>query len=593
MKPRLSTAALLLALALAGAAKPLALRVEVEPLGQGQAGTVVGVLLQIAPEDRARAGKQLRVTTSLIAGDTLVDRQTAVVDLEADGTALLYRELKPGEYELRVGVAGLEGEAEGLWVGEVHVAAAENPFTAPSGAPPDAVALELATPPAQDAVRFKAPEEGRGIGAIQLEVEVPAATATVEFMHDGHEVGRRNRPPWTVSVPLGEIVRRTTVTAIARDAQRHYLGEDAFVLNPPGGQLALEILLAPEDTIRDGKRAVTVAVSGGGPLSQVSLQLDDRPIARWADCPCVVEVPVAELGRAVVLSADAVDAKGTRGDAVLTLAQGTTFSATVTVELVELPVIVLDERGVPVVDLTRDDFTVFEDDQPVAIEGFGTTADTELSLALAVDVSGSMYEEIQEVRTAVGGFASDLVRPGDQVSLLVFSWDTAVEVPWTKDADAIRTRLDRVQPEGGTSLRDAVVRSLEQFRGRRGRQALVLLTDGEDTTSRTGEGTAERFVRTMRIPIFPIGLGVGRLSFASHRVLDDLARETGGTGFYPKKPDELPAVYGKIGQLLRSQYLLWYHSGSSKPPTELRTVRVEVAKSGLKVQTIRGYFPGR
>lgn len=312
MMPRPSAVALLLALALAlaGAAKPIALRVEVEPLGKGQGGTVVGVLLQVAPEDRARVGTKLRVTTSVLAGDAVVDRQTAVVDLELDGTALLYRELAPGKYELRVAVAALEGEAEGLWAGEVQVTAADKPFSAPDGAPADATALAPVTPPARDAVRFKPLPEERGIGAVQLEVVAPAATASVEFLHDGQEVGRRNRPPWTVSVPLGEIVRRTTVTAIARDEKGGYLGEDAFVLNPPGGQLAIEILLAPEDTVRDGRRAVTVAVSGGGALTQVSLQADDRPLARWTSCPCVVEVPVADLGRATILAADAVDARG-------------------------------------------------------------------------------------------------------------------------------------------------------------------------------------------------------------------------------------------------------------------------------------------
>jgi len=586
-------ALLTLAAVALGASPPLAVLVEVEPLGRGASGTVVGVLLQVAPEDRDRAGERVRVTTSLSREGELVERQSAVVALESDGSALLYREVPPGRYELRVMIAALEGTADGLWVGEIAVPEADRPFEAREDAPADALALEL-TPPRADAVRFRPREDSTAIGAVQLEVEAPPDTASVEFLHDGQPLARRNRPPWTVSVPLGDIVRRSAVSAVARDAEGRYLGEDVVVLNVPTGQLGVEVLLAPEATVSQGRRTVTVAVSGAAALTQVTLQLDDRTVARWADCPCVVELPVTELERAVVLTATAEDARGVHGDAVVALAQGAgTFRGTVTVELVELPVVVLDAQGVPVTDLQSTDFTVSEDGDPVTLEGFGSIGETELSLALAVDVSGSMQEEITAVRQALATFVRDLLRPGDEVSLLAFSWDASVEVPWTQDLESLRSRLDRVEPAGGTSLNDAVVRSLEQFRGRRGRQALVLLSDGEDTSSRTSSGVTERFVRTMRIPVFPVGLGVGRLQPGGRGALKDLARVTGGEAYFPKEVEELTEIYRRIGLLLRSQYLLWYRSGSEKPPTELREVIVQVSRPGLTVRTIRGYYPGR
>ncbi len=138
-----------------------------------------------------------------------------------------------------------------------------------------------------------------------------------------------------------------------------------------------------------------------------------------------------------------------------------------------------------------------------------------------------------------------------------------------------------------------MVRSLEQFRGRRGRQAVVLLTDGEDTTSRTGWDTAKRFAHTMRIPIFTIGLGVGKLNFSSRKVLGGLARETGGEAFFIKEATQLPAVYARIAELLRSQYLLWYPSPSDKPPEQFLEIEVTVADSTAVVKTIAGYYPGK
>jgi VWFA-related protein len=396
-----------------------------------------------------------------------------------------------------------------------------------------------------------------------------------------------------VSVPLGDIVRRTMVRAVALDSRGNFLGEDAMVLNSPTGQVGVQILLAPESSIADGKRKVTVSVSGAEALRQVTLSVDADTVARWVECPCVAEVEVARLEQATILSADAIDIEGNRGDAVITLAGGTGFVGSVRVELVELPIVVLDKQGTPVLGLEQDDFTVLEDGQPVTVEGFGTTADLPLSLALAVDTSGSMEEVFPQVRQAVRGFTDALLEDNDEVVLIRFAWDAEVEVTWTDEIRKVKGRLDRFQPDGGTSLHDAVVRSLEQFRGRRGRQAVVLLTDGEDTTSRTGWGVAERFAHTMRVPIFPIGLGLGKLDFSARGTLKELAAETGGEAHFVKDVADLPAVYDRIAELLRSQYLVWYPSPSDRPDDEFREIKVTVGDKELEVHTIRGYYPGK
>jgi Ca-activated chloride channel family protein len=576
---------------IAAESPPLALRAEAQMLGAGEQGTVVGVVLSVAPEDRDRVGERCRIGVSLIEGKRVLDRQSSVIAFEQDGTALLYYEWPPGSYQLRVELASLTTEASGLWIGDIEVGTGSQPFRAPEGAPADAIALEV-TPSREGAVQFLPPPDLGGIGGLQLEVEVPEATASVEFFHDDTAVGRRNRPPWTVSVALGEIVRRTVVRAIARDSRGRILGEDAIVLNNPTGQLGVEILLGePDETT--GSRRVTVSVSGAQRLQQVTLSLDDRKVARWIACPCIAEIDEKELRSAAILATDAVDAKGARGDAVLPVDGGGGFVGMVRVELVELPLVVLDEGSAPITGLGKEAFRVLEDDTEVAIEGFGTTAELPLSLAIAVDISGSMHEVFPRVREIVSGFAERLLRPGDEVILLTFSWDTERLLDWTDEIDSLAGKLDRVEPEGGTSLHDGVIHSLEQFRGRRGRQALVVLTDGEDTTSRSGWRTAERYAHTMRIPVFAIGLGVGKLDVSSRRVLKDLAFETGGDAFFPADVDELAAVYARIDELLRSQYLIWYASPSEKPSEQFREVRVELTEGSGTVRTIRGYYPGK
>ena len=592
LRPFISILMLLATQIVSAQTTPLALTAHAEALGNGSDGTVMGIVFQIAPEDRERAGDRVRAVTTLRQGDEIIDRQRGVVMLEADGSAMVYREWDPGTYDLEINIANLNGTASGAWLGEIEVLPVDTPFEAPEGAPVDAIALDL-TPPREGGVSFKPPPNLGGLGAVQLEIEAPEDTASVSFSHDGEALGRRNRPPWTVSIPLGEIIRRTEIRAVALDAEGNYLGEDAIVLNNPSGQIGVQILLAPESSITNGRRAVTVATTTGKKeVHQVNLHLDAELIARWATCPCVIEVPVAKLQGAAILSAEVVDSDGSRGDAVYTLGGGGGFVGSVRVELVELPVVVLNENGMPVIGLELENFTVFEDEEQVEVEGFGTTADLPLSLAIAVDTSGSMIEDFPKVRRAVRGFTDELLEDGDQAVLIRFSWDAKVHVNWTDNINALVGDLDTVTPEGGTSLHDAVVRSLEQFRGRRGRQAVVLLTDGEDTTSRTDWKVAERFAHTMRIPIFSIGLGVGKLDFSSRKTLKSLAAETGGEAFFPKQVDELPAVYARIAELLRSQYLLWYPSPSEKPPEKFRKIEVTV-NTGAIVKTISGYYPGK
>lgn len=574
---------------------PLALLVEVEGLGRGHTGTVMGVVIQIAPEDVERAGRRIRVVTSLTIGAALADRQSAVVELDADGSVMLYRDWPVGDHRLQVAVGAVDGSAGGGWGGAVTIPEMESPFESGDDAPVEAIALSV-TPPAEGAVRFKPPPDRGGIGALQLEVDVPDATAFVEFLKDGESMVRRNRRPWTYSIALGDVVRRTQVHAVARDRNGRYLGEDALILNNPTGKIGVGILLGPDDAVVDGARPVTVAITGGaGRIHQITLNLDDRMVARWSSCPCITEVTLVDLQGGTILAAEAIDSTGARGDAVVALGGGGgSFSGSVRVELVELPLTILNQEGAPVSGLEPETFRILEDGRPVTVKGFGTTADLPLSLALAVDVSGSMTDNFETVRHAAKAFASDLMQEGDEVVVLTFSWEPTVRLPWTERASAIEAKLDRIVPEGGTSLHDAVVRSLEQFRGRRGRQALVLLTDGEDTTSRTGWDLAKRFAHTMRVPIYPIGLGLSKFDYSARKALNRLAEETGGEAFFPKTVDKLMPVYDRIGLLLRTQYLIWYSSGSTKGDDQFREIAVTVpSRPELTIRTIRGYYPGK
>jgi Ca-activated chloride channel homolog len=573
----------------AAVAPALGLRVEVQPLGKGTQATVVGVAIQVAPEDLKRAGDRLRVSLSFLQDGKTVDSGDAVVDLQADGSALLYREWPAGQGEVRVYVASLDGSARGGWTGKVMVPVLEKLFEPAAGSAPDALAL-APSPPASGAVHFQAPLRSGGIEALELQLDVPDGTARVEFYQDGQLLFQRQRPPWTVAVPLGRIAKRTEVRAAAYAANGTFLGEDAVVLNGPANRLPVEILLGPEPPAGHA-REVTVSVGSGRALTEVVLRADDRPIARWTECPCVATIPAATLASTKVLSADATNTDGIKGEAVRVLgASG--YQAAVSVELVELPVTVLDKEGKLITGLQRDAFQVYEDGVEVALDAFATTEELPLALGILVDTSGSMLPEFPEVRTAVAGFATSLLRPGDKYFLMTFSFEPKMQVDWNGDPQGLVGALQRITPDGGTSLFDAVVRSLELFRGRRGRSALVLLSDGDDNTSRTPWDLALRYARTARVPVFTIGYGIGKLDFTIRGHLNDLAKATGAEVFYiAKKKGELGEIYARIDKELRAQYLITYRSPSTKGPDTFRPVRVTVKGDGLTARTITGYYP--
>ncbi len=579
----------LLVCALALASPILGVRVEVQPLGRGEMGTVVGIALQIAPEDRERVGRRVVVEVSLVREGRVADAHNAVVELEPDGSALLYRDWPVGNGEVRLAVRSLDGSVSGAWAGPIVVSEEQHPFTPAVGAPSDAVAL-AALPPVFGSVRFRPPPRTGGVGAVLLELEAPADAARVQFFQNDELLFERRRPPWTVSVNLGNVAVRTVIRGVVWSDDGRFIGEDALVLNAPSGAIPVQILLGPEAR-GDSQRTVTVAV-GRRAAVDVELRGDDRLLARWSACPCVVRVPAAELGGIRVLAATARGGADERGEAVLVLGS-TPFVDEVRVEQVELAVVVFDSRGAPVSGLGPEQFEVFEDEQRVEVVGFSTTSDLPLSLGLVVDTSGSMQESFPAVRAAIEGFVGELVRPGDSVFLSTFDFDAKVRVPWTREVRAVSDALRATTPEGGTSLHDALVVSLEEFRPRRGRTALVVLTDGEDTTSRTGWDVAMRFVRTMRVPIFPIGFRIGKLDVGVRGRLQTLARETGGYAFFAPKSGELGDAYAAIAAQLRSQYLLSYRSPSRKGENEFRAVRVVVKGKDLTARTISGYYPGR
>jgi Ca-activated chloride channel family protein len=151
----------------------------------------------------------------------------------------------------------------------------------------------------------------------------------------------------------------------------------------------------------------------------------------------------------------------------------------------------------------------------------------------------------------------------------------------------------RAIPEasGGTALYDAIVTGLYRFRTLQGRKALIILTDGEDTTSRTSYEEMLTYARSARVPLYFIGVGLGLFDASGTSKMKALAAETGGIAYFIHDIKQIDETYARLDKDLRSQYLIAYNMQSTTKDRTYRKVEVKVDKPGTTARTIHGFIP--
>src|SRR5580698_1436847 len=230
--------------------------------------------------------------------------------------------------------------------------------------------------------------------------------------------------------------------------------------------------------------------------------------------------------------------------------------------------------------LTKDNFQVFEDGTKQNIISFQHT-DLPVSIGMIVDNSGSMAKK----RPAVNKSALDLIEasnPQDEAFVVNFSDEAFIDTEFTGDVAKLREGLSHIESRGGTALYDAVVASADKLvaDGKRPKQVLVIITDGEDNASTLSLEQTIRRVQQLSGPvIYSIGLLFGDEMTHSEvrharRALEMLSGETGGMAFFPKSMEQVDEIAAEVARDVRNQYTIGYHS--SKSPTDLGFRRVQV-----------------
>ena len=279
------------------------------------------------------------------------------------------------------------------------------------------------------------------------------------------------------------------------------------------------------------------------------------------------------------------------------------------IDLVALSVVVTDGRQKFVGGLTADNFAVFEDGIQQEVSFF-SAGDVPLDLAILLDTSASMTDKIATAQQAAIGFASTL-HAKDRVMLVDIKDATQVLSPLSSDLEATKRAILSTVPRGGTALYNGLYLTLKEVAKQRRangevrRQAIVVLSDGDDTTSLMSFDDVMELAKQSGISIYTIMLKskwetrqaapAGQRYFSqSDFAMKALAQETGARSFFPAEISELAGVYDLIAQELASQYALGYTSKNPKHDGAYRRVMVRVTDHpGVQTRTRTGYLSAR
>ena len=341
--------------------------------------------------------------------------------------------------------------------------------------------------------------------------------------------------------------------------------EDGYVTGP----MPIRIHVEPRTT---GVQSVSASADG-----RIVCTLENPPWeCQWDAGPKIVEHAV----RASVLLKDG------RRIARTIRTKAVAFAETVDVDLVQVTATVTDGRGRFVRNLPREAFRVYDDDALQPITNY-MSQNVPLEIIVAADVSGSMESAMPTVKQAVKKFLSAL-RPTDSVTLVSFNDNVYTLARPNVDLATRLKAVDRLSSWGGTALYDVIVKSVGQLGRLTGRRALVVFTDGEDLNSRVPAEAAEERIESSDAVIYAIGLGRAPRVDTLRKVLERLAKKSGGRSFF-EDIEGLDDIFGRIVDELSNQYLIGYARPDAAREGRWRKIRVDVADRDVKIRTRQGY----
>jgi Ca-activated chloride channel family protein len=281
--------------------------------------------------------------------------------------------------------------------------------------------------------------------------------------------------------------------------------------------------------------------------------------------------------------------------AALAVAQEPTIR--VNVSLVHIITTVKNKTGELVGTLGKDDFEIYDNGAKQEVAVFGRQTEQPLSVALLVDTSGSTAKDLGYETASAAKFLQALLmegNPQDRVALFSFNYDIQ-QGGFTRNYAGLERQLRLLRGETGTSLYDAIYYASQALEGREGRKAIVVMTDGGDTTSSRDLKTALKAAQLAdtviyAVVVLPITNNAGRNTGGEH-ALEFMAQGTGGRTYYPGVNAQLDKAFADIIRELRTQYVLGFYPRDvplTKNP--FHTLEVRTKTPDLRVSARNGYY---
>lgn len=294
-------------------------------------------------------------------------------------------------------------------------------------------------------------------------------------------------------------------------------------------------------------------------------------------------------------------------------------------DVTNLPFTAMDKQRRFVTTLRAEDVRVLEDGVPQQLFTFQRETDRPLAIAFLIDVSRSQEFTLADEKAAARAFIENVFQSSrDLVAVIPFTGLAYLEQDLTRDVLSVYKVLQRVEvalpaylgagrpltgiptgpgllappEEGTTAIWDAVMLTssnvLAKAPGLR-RRAIILLTDGHDTTSRLAKADAVNGTLAAEAVIYVIGIGDSKNAGVDRGALRDLAQRTGGRAFFPDKKLDLTAAFTEIEKELRTQYLLAYSSTNKRRDGAYRKITIEITNPDLRKEKLElrhrpGYF---
>jgi len=272
-------------------------------------------------------------------------------------------------------------------------------------------------------------------------------------------------------------------------------------------------------------------------------------------------------------------------------------------ELVLLDVTVVDQNNMPVFNLKKEDFSVFEDRIKQTVESV-SREEVPVSFGLVIDTSGSMRSKLQTVSDAAVMLIKQM-RQDDEAFVASFKAEPELVQDFSADRRELEDAISELYTSGGTALLDAIIATADYAheKGKQRRKALVIFSDGLEKNSSVKEKEVMEAIKEDEAQVYLVGFidedmdekslfGKSPAKKAKD-LLSRIADDSGGRAFFPKDIGEIPAIAAQIAKDLRTQYVVSYYPTNDKRDGTYRTIQVGINNTSsrkLIARTRRGYY---